>query len=142
MADSRRKGSAGERDFARAVRDVLGVTLVRRLDQARSGGHDLAPDPGDGSPAARALARYAIECKRHRDAPPGSVALWWAQTRRQAGAAGLLPLLAYRPDRRPWSVVVDLAALVPDAPPGEHTATLTVEGFAATLQRSTETPTP
>ena len=101
MTDSRRKGTAGEREFASAVLDTLGVRLARRLDQCRAGGFDLAPEPGDDSAGAVLLAGYAIEVKRHRAVTPASVALWWRQAVRQSEAAGLAPLLAYRADRRP-----------------------------------------
>ena len=135
MTNSRRKGAAGEREFASAVLDALGVRLVRRLDQCRGGGFDLAPEDGNDSAGAVLLASYAVEVKRHRAVTPASVALWWCQAVRQADAAGLHPLLAYRADRRPWHVVVALQTLAPgtasadDAVP--HMATLDLEGFAA-----------
>ena len=140
MTDSRRKGAAGEREFAAAVLDTLGVRLVRRLDQCRAGGFDLAPEDGDDSAGAVLLAGYAIEVKRHRAAAPASVALWWRQAVRQSEAAGLAPLLAYRADRRPWHVVVALHTLVPGTAPADdavpHMATLDLAGFAATARRT------
>lgn len=137
MTDSRRKGAAGEREFASAVLDALGVRLVRRLDQCRGGGHDLEPAPDDDSAGATRLRAFAVEVKRHRAVTAASVALWWRQTVRQADAAGLAPMLAYRADRAPWHVVVALDALMPGAAPADglpHTATLTLEGFAATTR--------
>lgn len=135
-ATSRRKGAAGEREFAAAVLDALGVRLVRQLDQCRSGGFDLAPAPDDTSAGAVLLAGYAVEVKRRRAATPASVAVWWRQAVRQADAAGLRPLLAYRADRQPWHVVAPLHTLVPgastDGPP--HRATLDLEGLAATVR--------
>ena len=137
MTNGRRKGADGEREFSTALADVLGVRLVRRLDQCRGGGHDLEPDPNDESAAARHLRRYAVEVKRHRTAPTAAVAAWWAQAVRQADAARLAPLLAYRADRQPWHVVVPLVELAPDAVPVEavpHMATLSLAGFAATVR--------
>jgi len=133
VTNSRAKGSRGELDFARAVHDVLGVRLVRQLDQCRAGGFDLAPEPADDSAGATLLRRYAVEVKRHRTATPGEVAAWWVQTCRQADDAGLAPLLAYRPDRAPWRVVLALDALVPGtaADTLPHTVTLSLDGFAA-----------
>ena len=137
---SRAKGAGGEREFAAAVADVLGVRLVRRLDQCRGGGFDLAPEPGDDSAGAVLLAGYAIEVKRHRAVTPASVATWWAQAVRQSDAAGLAPLLAYRADRQPWHVVVALHTLVPGTAPADdavpHIATLDLDGFAATTRRT------
>jgi len=134
MTNSRAKGSRGERQFAAAVFDTLGVRLVRRLVQTRDGGHDLEPEPGDDSPGAVLLRGFACEVKRHRTATPGEVAVWWTQTCRQADDAGLAPLLAYRPDRAPWRVVLALDALVPDTAPADglpHMAVLSLDGFAA-----------
>ncbi len=134
MTNSRRKGAAGEREFAAAVAGALGVRLARLLDQCRGGGHDFEPEPDGTSAVAAWLRGFAPEVKRHRAAPPAAVATWWAQAVRQADAAGLVPLLAYRADRAPWRVVVPLHALVPGAAPTDaavpHTATLDFDGFA------------
>ena len=134
MTNGRAKGAAGEREFSAAVAGALGVRLVRRLDQCRGGGHDLEADPGDTGARAAWLGRFAPEVKRHRAAPPGAVAEWWRQAVRQAGAVGLAPLLAYRPDRAAWTVVVALDALVPGTAPADgppHPVAMTLEAFAA-----------
>jgi len=75
MTNFRRKGSAGELEFARAIFDTLGVRLVRQLDQCRAGGFDLAPEPTDDSACAVLLRGYAVEVKRHRTATSGEVAV-------------------------------------------------------------------
>lgn len=111
---SRRKGASGEREFARALDDLLGVKLARNLEQSRRGGHDLiAPEEATG-PVAEALARLAVEIKRYAAVTPGSLATWWSQACRQAEDVGLLPCLAYRPDRQPWRVRLPLACVRPD----------------------------
>jgi len=133
VTNSRRKGATGEREFAAAVLDALDVKLVRQLDQCRGGGFDLAPEPDDASPTAAWFRRHAIECKRHRTALAGEIAGWWTQTVRQADAARLAPMLAYRADRQPWHVVLALDALAPgtatDGAP--LPATVTLDGLAA-----------
>ena len=56
---------------------------------------------------------------------------------RQADAAGLHPLLAWRADRQPWHVAMPLHLLVPGAAPANgppHMAALTLEGFSATAR--------
>ena len=139
MTNSRRKGASGEREFAAAVLDTVGVRLVRQLDQCRAGGFDLAPEPDDGSAGAARLRTFAVEVKRHRAVTPASVATWWAQAVRQADAAGLHPLLAWRADRQPWRVAVPLHLLVPGIAPADgppHMATLSLDGFAATARRT------
>jgi len=143
VTNSRRKGAAGEREFSTAVRDALGVRLLRRLDQCRAGGFDLAPEPDDGSPAAAWLRAHAVEVKRHRGASAAEVAGWWAQTLRQADAAGLEPMLAFRADRQPWHIVValdTLAAVTVPAGAERLAATVSLEGLAA-LARTGHPPT-
>jgi hypothetical protein len=113
-AGSRAKGSAGERAFSAALADLVGVRLVRRLTQVRGGGHDLELPEGATGPVAETLARLAVEVKRYAAVTPGSLATWWGQACRQAEAVGLLPCLAYRPDRQPWRVRLPLACVRPD----------------------------
>ena len=135
MADSRRKGAAGEREFAGLIHDWLGVRLVRNLDQSRTGGHDLVV--ADEGPAAAALDRFAIEVKRYARATPGLLSDWWRQTVTQARRCRRIPALAYRGDRQPWQVIVPLAAIHPDLPHGDdlaHCAVLTLPGFAAVVR--------
>ena len=114
-ATSRRKGAGAERELAHALHALLGVRLIRNLEQSRHGGHDLIPAPEEATgPVAETLARLAVEVKRYATTPPGSLATWWGQACRQAEAAGLLPCLAYRPDRQPWRVRLPLACVRPD----------------------------
>lgn len=133
----RTKGASGERELCAAIRDELGVRLVRNLEQSRRGGFDLVPADDETGPVATALARLAIEVKRHAQAPPGSIASWWRQAETQASAAGLVPCLAYRADRQPWRFVLPLASVHPDLPPAgglAFTADLSLIGFAAIVR--------
>ena len=144
-AGSRRKGASGEREFAAALHDLLGIRLARRLTQARGGGHDLELPAEASGPVAEALSRLAIECKRYSAAPPGSLAQWWSQAVRQAEAVGLWPALAFRPDRRPWSVRLPLACLRPDLipevwPDPDLTADLPLPAFAALVREGAIAP--
>jgi hypothetical protein len=112
-ATSRRKGASAEREFARALDELLGVRLARNLEQSRQGGHDLiAPESAIG-PVAEALAGLAIEIKRYATTPPGSLAQWWKQAVSQGERAHLWPVLAYRGDRQAWRVRLPLACLWP-----------------------------
>ena len=143
-AGSRRKGAGGEREFAAALHDLLGIRLARRLTQVRGGGHDLEVPEGESGPVAEALARLAIECKRYASAPPASLAAWWSQATRQAEAAGLWPVLAFRADRQPWRVRLPLAALRPDLFPVWHdpdlTADLPLPAFASLVREGAICP--
>jgi hypothetical protein len=138
----RENGAAGERELARALYDELGVKLSRRLEQTRGGGFDLAPAPDQTGPVVEVLARYAFEVKRHAMATPALLRAWWAQAEAQATAAGLVPALAYRPDRGAWRFVLPLAALRPDltrAPGVEFTADLSLPAFC-TIVREGDLP--
>ena len=126
-AGSRRKGASGEREFAAAVDELLGIRLARNLEQSRRGGHDLIAPPSAAGPVAEALARLAIEVKRYASVTPASLAQWWSQATRQAEAAGLWPVLAYRGDRLAWRVRLPLAALRPDLFPYWRDADLTAD---------------
>ena len=132
--DSRAKGASGEREFAALIHDDLGIQLVRNLDQTRSGGYDLIPSASAKGPAAETLHSLAIEVKRRATITPGILATFWQQAINQADEAGKLPVLAYRADRRPWSVVIPLKAInqeLHNSTAFEYTATLTVPGFCA-----------
>jgi hypothetical protein len=143
-AGSRRKGSQGEREFAAALHDLLGIRLARRLTQVRGGGHDLELPEDAAGPVAEALGRLAVEVKRYATTPPGSLAAWWSQATRQAEAVGLWPVLAYRPDRHPWRVRLPLAALRPDLFPIWHdpdlTADLPLPAFASLVREGAICP--
>lgn len=133
----RSKGAGGERELCGLIRDELGVRLVRNLEQSRQGGHDLIVADDETGPAALALARYALEVKRHAQATPGTIAAWWGQAETQAARVGLVPALAYRADRMPWRFVLPLAELRPDltrAPGIEFTADLSLPAFCAVVR--------
>ena len=143
-APSRRKGASGEREFARALDELLGVRLARNLEQSRRGGHDLIAPESAAGPVAEALAGLAIEIKRYAATPPGSLAQWWAQAARQAEAVGLWPVLAYRGDRQAWRVRLPLACLWPatfalwDDP--DLTADLHLSAFACLVREGAIRP--
>lgn len=96
--NSRDKGASGEREFSRLVLDELRVKLARNLEQSRSGGHDLEP-VGD-CPTAKALGRFAIECKRWASISPAMLGKFWQQAEAQAHRADRIPCLALRPTGR------------------------------------------
>lgn len=89
---SRTKGAAGEREAFRALGDELGESLVRNLDQTRSGGADCICVRG-----------YAIEVKRQERLSRPS---WWRQAVAQAQALGVEPMVLYRQSRKPWRALI------------------------------------
>jgi hypothetical protein len=93
-ASSRRKGAAAEREFLTILRDQLGDPMIQRnLEQTRSGGGDCAISLGGTS----------LEIKRQERS---NLPAWLAQAREQAGED--VPALAYRANRQPWRVLVEL----------------------------------
>jgi hypothetical protein len=135
---SRRKGSSAELELAHLIHDELGIRLQRRVEQARSGGHDLDIHPDEHGPVAAQLARYAIEVKRAALVSPALIRGWWRQAVGQAAAAYKVPCLAYRQDRQRWTFVVPLQELNRDMPAPtaemDYCATLTLQGWAALVR--------
>jgi len=128
VVHSQRKGASGEREFSKAVEQLTGVSLERRLDQCRGGGHDLDVISGAEGAAADWLRAHAIEIKRYRPVTPALIAGWWRQAVDQARAADLRPLLAYRADRAQWQLVVALDEWMPGAD-SAHTATVALDAL-------------
>jgi hypothetical protein len=136
--NGRQKGAGGERELATLIHEHLGVRLMRRLDQARGGGHDLEPAPGQTGPVAATLAGLAIEVKRYSTITPAMMQGFWLQATMQAEAAGLVPCLAYRGNRHPWQLVVPLSWLMPGTAghPVDlaYAATLPLEAFCLVVR--------
>jgi hypothetical protein len=134
--NSREKGAAAEREFARLIFDHLGVELRRNLEQSRSGGHDLLP-VGEG-PVSLALDAYAIEVKRYREITPAMLAGFWRQADEQAARADRFPALAYRADRQEWRVLLPLRCLNGDVfgpwDGIDWTAAVSVPAFCALIR--------
>lgn len=131
--NSRAKGSAGEREFAGKILELLGVQLVRKLDQTRGGGHDLELSKDQEGPMAEAVGRFAFECKRYGLVTEGKINEWWKQAVEQGEKAGLIPALAYRENRGSWRIVLPLNTLCPNIPfrPDiQLTTEMPVEAFA------------
>lgn len=101
MANSRNKGSTFEREIAKELFLLTGITFRRDLDQYRSN------DLGDLICDEQAFP-FTIECKRY--AGGGFQAAWWAQASKAALAAGKRPAVIYRFDRQPVRVRVQLRA--------------------------------
>jgi len=96
MTAARRKGAQGEQEFARLLSAALDMDISRNLDQARDGGADIMFDL-DG-------ATVAVEVKRRKEMPTeGERAAWLRQVERVPAD---IRIVAYRPDRRPWRVMV------------------------------------
>ena len=104
LGGGRHKGAAFEREVAGLLLDELGIKFKREIEQYRQS------DLGDLRPVDSDFP-FVIECKRYAD---GYLAKdsWWDQACSAARAAGLLPSLIYRFDRRPIICRVPVAAFV------------------------------
>lgn len=91
----RNKGKRGEREFLNELTIAfkekgLDIELHRNLQQSDCGGADCLDMEG-----------VAIEVKRQEKLALSS---WWRQANSQA--EGVLPVLSYRQNRKPWTVLV------------------------------------
>lgn len=111
--NSRTKGANGERELCHLLGDHLGAEVQRNLEQCRNGGTDVL-----------FLDTWAIQCKRQQTI---RLASWWNQACLEADGHGLIPVLAYRPNRHPWRFVLPLERY--KWPPLAYTRTLYIEGF-------------
>ena len=103
MPNSRNKGATFERDVAKMLSDELGIQFSRDLRQYQAADHgDLVPDDPDFP--------FIVECKRYAIGT-GCAPQWWAQAQRAADAAGKLPCVIYKYDRRDIRCVVPFTAL-------------------------------
>jgi Holliday junction resolvase len=89
---SRNKGAAAERELATMLSDQLGVTIKRKLGQARDGGDDIT------------IGKYRIEVKRREALRLDD----WCKQVEAASGAGDVPVVAYRRNGQPWRVVVPI----------------------------------
>jgi len=94
MVNSRRKGAAAEREFAKAVADVLGCEA--RRGQQFSG----SPDSPD---VVTDIEELHFEVKRVE-----ALSLYPAMEQAERDAGGKVPLVAHRRNGKPWVVVVRL----------------------------------
>lgn len=95
---SREKGKAGEREAARAIHDITGWEIKRRVRQ-HQGDSDLDVT---GTP----LDKWTVEVKRYAKATRGDIAGWWDQAVSEAEAIeGTRPVLLFRVDRDEWRAV-------------------------------------
>lgn len=96
--NSRNKGSSFERDIARELHLLLGVSFKRDLDQYRE------KDRGDLIADSDAFP-FVIECKRYANGS-GCKPTWWAQANKAALEAQKFPAVIFKYDRKPVRVAV------------------------------------
>jgi hypothetical protein len=106
-----KKGKTGELEFSLALQALLGLRLDRRLCQTREGGLDFV----------QAGFPFCVEVRRREKL---QVDKWWDETIEKAqeatknaatGAPGNTPTpypaLAFRINRKPWTVRIPIASL-------------------------------
>ncbi len=97
---SRTKGASGEREAIKLLLDwwkaYCPSVKFRRGNGGVNGSDIMCDDP---------TFPFAVECKRKARVLPSDVHRWLKQAEAQT-PEGLLPMLLYREDRRPWHVYV------------------------------------
>ena len=88
------KGKRGELELANQINILTDGKFCprRRLNQSRDGGYDL-----DG------CGNYKIEVKRHKSYKYCDLKKWWRQIATTSDSR--LPVVAFRGDREPWSIM-------------------------------------
>ncbi|AUR88754.1 hypothetical protein NVP2117O_76 [Vibrio phage 2.117.O._10N.261.45.E9] len=121
------KGKRGEREIAKILQTAIDEvydglelegcrpSISRNLNQARSGGFDLA-----------GLPWLAPEVKRQEQL---NINGWWKQTTRQAEAAGAEPVLLYKQNHKKWQVVTLVTMPLPDGKRIRLRATLSLDDW-------------
>jgi hypothetical protein len=103
MTNSRNKGATFEREIARELHLLTGVSFKRDVEQYRAADHgDLVFD----DPAWP----FVVECKRYAAGKICAPA-WKAQASKAATAVGKLPCVVFRFDRAETRVAVPWAAI-------------------------------
>jgi hypothetical protein len=125
MTDSRRKGSQFERDIAKRLFLLTGMTFTRNLEQVRAVEEcDLLCD-NPAWPFSLELKRYAKGCD--------PLSSWIAQTEKAAAKSGKLPCLIYKFDMKPIKCHVPFRAIgtaMGARWSDDEWATITLDGLA------------
>lgn len=121
MVNSRAKGASFERSVCSALHDEFGATFKRDLEQYRAADHGdiICDDP---------TFPYVIELKRYKSGNTYASA-WWDQVEKAAQAAGKEPVLIYKFDRQPITVVMRLEHLMGDGALHEEKVRMDWEAF-------------
>lgn len=107
MVNSRAKGASFEREIANKLQDELGASFKRDIEQYRAADHgDIICDDHSFP--------YVLELKRYAGKGHTYVQAWWDQVEKAAQAAGKEPVLIYKYDRQPITVVMRLEHLMGD----------------------------
>jgi hypothetical protein len=102
--NSRNKGHKFEREVVNLIKDNLGIDAKRNLMQTAEGGFDVLGVP-----------RWAIECKRYKQAKRSDLIKFWEQTYSQALRVGCWPALIVKEDRQPIDVYISWLGPAKDA---------------------------
>lgn len=118
MVNSRTKGADGERKVAKILFEELGIEFKRELRQTQDAGYgDLTSEPCTG---------FSIEVKTYAKGT-GCKDEWWEQSKRSAELSGLIPVVIYKFDRRPWLVEMPLSYFTEDD--HDQRVTVSIETF-------------
>ena len=103
MLNARVKGQAGEREFCKYIAKVLELEesdINRNLNQTREGGGDIILTP------------FLFEVKRQQTLLLNS---WWMQVINAVKDSKLIPVVAFRQNRRKWEFLISATNIGLDA---------------------------
>jgi Holliday junction resolvase len=123
MVNSRQKGATFERDICRDLQLDLNIKgfVKRDIEQYRTADRGDILIEDDSFP-------YLIECKRYKSGNTYSDA-WWQQVERAAENMKKEPVLVYKFDRQPVTVVMRLEHLMKDDALHEEKVRMDWEAF-------------
>ena len=101
---SKQKGKRGEKDFTAELQSLLGKIKERKKAAGHTAweyGPQAFVDVQANGSDIQSIEGLAIEVKRQEVL---NVSAWWKQAERQADNLGAIPVLAYRQNRKTWSV--------------------------------------
>lgn len=119
---SRTKGATFEREIAKILFLELGIPFARDLRQYQKNDLGDLVCEDDAFP-------FVIECKRYAGTSPTFKPDWWAQVERAANAAGKEPVLIYKYDRQPITVVMRLEYLMKDGAHHDEKVRMDLDAF-------------
>jgi hypothetical protein len=113
MINSKQKGKRGEKEFNEVLRSALGQFTIAEARALGIAHTDLSvlfnPQVHAQCADSFQVSGLAIEIKRQETL---QIEKWWQQACVQADRHGLVPVLAYRQNRKEWSVCIPAYLLI------------------------------
>jgi len=130
VVNVRVKGAKGERELKPVFLEHLGLYFTRNLTQTRGGGYDC--DLRDKEEHGTIAIPIAFEVKRDNQM---TLEAMWNQALQQAKDVQMIPVVAYRRDRKKWRFIVPHALLYfSNSAPNKEQIKSTYVDYSKTLE--------